>query len=168
MKIMKLLWKILVIISAVIIIAYGLLYWFGRAMFSFTPEDGKESLYYELNVPTDATIIRESINDIGMMDGEYYGILQIPSTEEQDFIATTDQTQKWEQLPLPEEIQRIAILPDDFPVDLDKGIYYFEDMYAINYPDEKDVNINLRERFSFKLAVFNTETDILYIYYYSD
>ncbi len=161
---MKILWKIIVIISAVIIIAYGLLYLFGRAMFSSTPEDHKDSLYSELNVPTDAIIIRET-NDLAYRGGEYYGVLQIPSTEVQDFIATAEQTGEWRQLPLPEKIKETAILPDNFPVDLDEGIYYFVDMYAESYPDEKDININLREYYSFKLAVFNTEDGVLYIYY---
>ena len=44
------------------------------------------------------------------------------------------------------------------------GIYYFKDRFAENYPEEADTNINDRAAYNITFALFDLDTNKLYIY----
>ena len=44
------------------------------------------------------------------------------------------------------------------------GIYYFKDRFAENYPEEADTNINDRAAYNITFAIFDLDTNKLYIY----
>ena len=43
-------------------------------------------------------------------------------------------------------------------------IYYFKDRFAENYPEEADTNINDRAAYNITFALFDLDTNKLYIY----
>ena len=44
------------------------------------------------------------------------------------------------------------------------GIYYFKDRFAVNYHEEADTNINDRAAYNITFALFDLDTNKLYIY----
>ncbi len=141
----------------------------------FSKDDEYRILYKDIDIqvdiPKNAVVLKEtdnyqSVDYLGSVDGEYFGIIQISSEDSQEFIYRAQQTGSWLTLPITPEIESIYFLPENFPTTLGNGIYYFRDRYIENFAEDKDIPINDRYSNNITFAVFNTDTNILYLFYY--
>lgn len=90
-----------------------------------------------------------------------------------------EKNKKWKKTPLQKDLKLIIYggelkkdgnyyvyepLPDYNIPKTKNGIYYFKDRFAENYPEEADTNINDRAAYNITFALFDLDTNKLYIY----
>ena len=112
-------------------------------------------------------------------DGDLYAVIQFDNDEKNSFLKNIEKNKKWKKTPLQKDLKLIIYGGElkkdgnyyvyeplsDYNIPKTKnGIYYFRDRFAENYPEEADTNINDRAAYNITFALFDLDTNKLYIY----
>ena len=128
-----------------------------------TPITYRDIIIGALKVPEDSEALFESGEGTSY---RYYGKIRLSTNGVYYILSKSKEVAGWTNLPLATDIAQIRVLPEDFPITIKKGIYYFNDKYSAEVPEEQNININERGGYIFELAVLDLDTSILYILLY--
>lgn len=132
-----------------------------------------------IKLPENSTVIKsKDTHDGSHSDGELFSEIQLTKEGMKKFVEDAKKTGKWSPLPLPENIEIILYggnhngtnydtgnrMTEDIPKDIKNGIYYVRDIFAENYPKEKDTDINSRVSYNVIISILDFSTRKLYIY----
>lgn len=142
-----------------------------------------EKLYYdnliEVITPDNSKVI-DLYNTHGGFhgDGDYYVAIQLDMQTLKDFSDEALKNSKWNKLPIDKEINSFIYGYEEtngsssyiyyghnkgIPNNIKNGIYYFRDIYAENYPKEKDISILNRPSHNLIFSILDFDTGKLYI-----
>lgn len=132
----------------------------------------------DTDIPEDSTILKFEDGHSGFLgDGELYSEVQLTENGTKKFIADSEKTKKWKDIPLTTDIKIIVYGGDyngvnydighkskSIPQDIKNGIYYNRDRFAEAHPEEKSKDINSRTSYNVTVAILDFDTNKLYIY----
>lgn len=138
-------------------------------------DDVSEALFVDV---TDGTVLYTEDSHGGFHgDGLEYMQIQFSAN---DCLTDIENSPEWQPLPLPEDVAavlhggeveeggyRVPLNSDAakepcMPRKVENGYYYFLDRYAQDYPSEANTPFLARFSWNFTLALYDTDTNILY------
>lgn len=139
----------------------------------------KEDIYKQMigvTIPEDSTIIRNEDTHGGFHgDGDYFGEIQLTEEGSKEFIISIEETGQWSKEPLSDGINHLLFggeyngpgvnsMQDVIPNNITNAIYFVRDRFAETYPEDAETNMLERGAYNFTIAVFDLDTNKLYIY----
>lgn len=134
----------------------------------------------DTEIPKNAKVLDYKDTHGGFLgDGDLYAVIQFDKNEKNSFLKNIEKNKKWKKTPLQKDLKLIIYggelkkdgnyyvyepLPDYNIPKTKNGIYYFKDRFAENYPEDADTNINDRAAYNITFALFDLDTNKLYIY----
>ena len=121
----------------------------------------------DTEIPKNAKVLDYKDTHGGFLgDGDLYAVIQFDKNEKNSFLKNIEKNKKWKKTPLQKDGNYYVYEPlPDYNIPKTKnGIYYFKDRFAENYPEEADTNINDRAAYNITFALFDLDTNKLYIY----
>ena len=134
----------------------------------------------DTEIPKNAKVLDYKDTHGGFLgDGNLYAVIQFDKNEKNSFLKNIEKNKKWKKTPLQKDLKLIIYGGElkkdsmyyvyeplsDYNITKKKnGIYYFRDRFAENYPEEADTNINDRAAYNITFALFDLDTNKLYIY----
>ena len=152
-----------------ILIVFMLVMLFSGCNKSFTP-DGYIRKAIGISLPKNAAITYRDTHSGPFGDGEYFAAVKIPDEEVESFLKTIE-NKKWVPLPLRDdinallyggvvdEVEYLGELTETEIPKIETGYWYFHDR-----SEEKSKDLLNRYSYNFTIAMFDTDTNTLYVY----